>query len=98
MHCHQRRLPVPARRVFFQRKGGCGHRYRAKKVSMVAATLVPSFQKFADEWWRAHSCVPRRDSSRRLLVADTNSEGCIETSLDRTGARATFVFQKVLPS
>ena len=31
--------------------------------------------------WRAHSCVPRRDSSRRSLVIYTNSEVSVETSL-----------------
>ena len=39
--------------------------------------------------WRAHSCVPRRDSSRRL--AGCNTSAGVETSLDaaRTSAYAT---------
>src|SRR5260370_32310399 len=32
--------------------------------------------------WRPHSCVPRRDSSRRSLVIYSISEGGVETSLD----------------
>src|SRR5438132_13551556 len=32
--------------------------------------------------WRTHSCVPRRDSSRRLLVNFDQPRQSVETSLD----------------
>src|SRR5258708_26652597 len=32
--------------------------------------------------WRTHSCVPRRDSSRRLFGIDENSQAGVEMSLD----------------
>src|SRR6266404_4261381 len=54
--------------------------------------LAGPFHKLADTLWRTHSCVPRRDSSRCSLVSYTNSEECVETSLDaaRMSAHATF--------
>src|SRR5258708_2308297 len=41
--------------------------------------------------WRTHSCVPRRDSFRRLFGNDDNSKTGVERSLDaaRTSACAT---------
>src|SRR5437879_13698046 len=42
--------------------------------------------------WRTHSCVPRRDSSRRLLVNFDQPRQSVETSLDaaRKSACATM--------
>jgi hypothetical protein len=46
--------------------------------------------------WRTHSCVPRRDSSRRLILNLCHRQTCVE-SLDtaRTSAYAT-IRQRVL--
>jgi hypothetical protein len=48
--------------------------------------------------WRTHSCVPRRDSSRRLLVNWRHTRTSVEMSLDtaRTSAYAT-IRQRVPP-
>src|SRR6266853_996157 len=43
--------------------------------------------------WRTHSCVPRRDSSRRLLLNYHHSRISGETSLD--AARRSDVVEKV---
>jgi hypothetical protein len=42
--------------------------------------------------WRTHSCVPRRDSSRRLVLNLYHRQASVEISLDtaRTSARATI--------
>ena len=47
--------------------------------------------------WRTHSCVPRRDSSRRLVLNLYHRQASVETSLDaaRMSAYAT-VRQRVL--
>jgi len=41
--------------------------------------------------WRTHSCVPRRDSSRRLVLNWHHTRTSVETSLDtaRMSACAT---------
>jgi hypothetical protein len=47
--------------------------------------------------WRTHSCVPRRDSSRRLVLNLYHRQASVEMSLDaaRMSAYAT-VRQRVL--
>jgi hypothetical protein len=42
--------------------------------------------------WRTHSCVPRRDSSRRLVLNLSHRQASVEMSLDaaRTSACATI--------
>jgi hypothetical protein len=58
----------------------------------ITRQLSTHIQKYGDVLWRAHSCVPRRDSSRRLFVYDDNSKASVELRLDaaRTSARATL--------
>src|SRR5713101_3933616 len=48
--------------------------------------------------WRTHSCVPRRDSSRRSLVSWYKTRTSVETSLDaaRMSARATTILFAVI--
>src|SRR5262249_19100134 len=47
-------------------------------------------------WWRTHSCVPRRDSSRRIWMATKVEQG-VENSLDaaRRSACATSLRVKL---
>src|SRR5713226_2389674 len=59
--------------------------------------MLKRFMPHFKNTWRTHSCVPRRDSSRRSLVIYTNSEVSVETNLDatRTSARAA-IFHRAL--
>jgi len=51
--------------------------------------MVPQRIMYHSPMWRAHSCVPRRDSSRRSLVIYTTSEASVETNLDAARTSAT---------
>src|SRR6266853_3668217 len=46
--------------------------------------------------WRTHSCVPRRDSSRRLLVIYTNPEASRRFSMPHARVRARRPYYKHL--
>src|SRR5216684_1422807 len=43
--------------------------------------LSTGFRKFASLLWRAHSCVPRRESSRRLFGGGANSQATFRNTL-----------------
>ena len=50
--------------------------------------------------YRTHSCVPRRDSSRRLVLNLYHRQTSVETSLDtaRTSACGTNISESVPPA
>src|SRR5229473_2973341 len=64
-----------------------------------AAPMENGFGSNLSISWRTHSCVPRRDSSRRLFGSDDDSRASVETSLDaarRSACATSYLLNFVL--